>query len=338
MAHNIANHRSARGRERHSFYSLREDPWHKLGTVVDAPLTDPQILTVSGLNWHPRKVPLATTEDDVIKDHVAIKRSDDGRVLGVVGKDYEPLDNAAMFDFLRQAAGVGDLTIETAGALGDGETVWALARVPDLDIILGEDVSRGYLLISNGHVGQRRLTVQPTSVRVVCANTLALADHRRSGKRGNLSGGFAIRHTRGIHQALADVAKAYADAITAHVITRQACERLTQVPVTTTMLRTLFDQVFDVPDGPDEKDRAATIRRAREDRIQAIFHSPTCMNEHGGTLWAALQAVTEYVDHERPTRTAGGRAEEAQRLASATWGSGARLKAKAWSTALDLAN
>jgi len=337
MAHDIALHTSAGGRQRRSFYSLRESPWHQLGTVVDLPLADPQILQVAGLDWTPRKVPLYTSEFDDIPDHVAIKRSDDGRILGVVGCDYEPLPNAAMFDFLRQAAGVGDLTIETAGALGHGESVWALARVPDLDIVLSEDVSLGYLLISNGHIGQRRLTVQPTSIRVVCSNTLALAMSRRGGRRGTLAGGFAIRHTKGIHQALADVSKAYADAIAAHTMTVQACEYLTRAPVNNAKLRVLFDRVFDVPDAPDEQDRAAAIRRTREDRIMAIFNSPTCMNEHGGSLWAALQAVTEFVDHDRPTRAGEGKDEAAQRFASATWGSGAKLKAKAWKTALELA-
>ena len=53
--------------------------------------------------------------------------------------------------------------------------------------------------------------------------------------------------------------------------------------------------------------------------------------------WAALHAVTEYVDHHRPTRAKNVQDRARLRLASQWFGSGARLKARAWDLALEMA-
>ena len=102
------------------------------------------------------------------------------------------------------------------------------------------------------------------------------------------------------------------------------------------MIRAAFDRIFNVPDGPDESDRAASIRRKREDSIRSILAGETCMQrDTAGTAWALFNGITEWVDHERGTR--GGESADAQRFASSVWGSGAALKQRAWETMLDLA-
>ena len=54
-----------------------------------------------------------------------------------------------------------------------------------------------------------------------------------------------------------------------------------------------------------------------------------------GTLWAALNAVVEFADFERPTRTMDGEGQRASRWKSAQFGSGSILKVRAWSKALE---
>jgi hypothetical protein len=55
------------------------------------------------------------------------------------------------------------------------------------------------------------------------------------------------------------------------------------------------------------------------------------------TSWAALNAVTEYVDHHRSTRGHTDFDRRSRRLESAWFGSGSRLKSKAWTLALEMA-
>jgi len=56
------------------------------------------------------------------------------------------------------------------------------------------------------------------------------------------------------------------------------------------------------------------------------------------SAWAALHAVTEYVDHFRPTKGGSDIERTSRRLQSQWFGSGAKLKQRAWELALDMAN
>ena len=90
------------------------------------------------------------------------------------------------------------------------------------------------------------------------------------------------------------------------------------------------------PDPPEATNsRAANVRTElfrlfEHGRGQAIPETKL-------TTWAAFNAVTEYVDHHRSTRGKDQKQRASNRLNSAWFGSGARLKAKAWGSALEMA-
>lgn len=317
----------------------RTNPWQILGRRFE-PTDDPDQAQIrSGLAWSVAKVRLRTEDLDPVPDAFAIRRSDLGSILGIVGRDYHPLQNQTIFTFFRDLAGGRKLHFETAGTFHGGRTVWVQARLPDLDLHLGDDQSQAYLLIANGHVGNRLLTIAPTTIRVICQNTLAMAEAQAARSRrqgGGLAGGFQVRHTAGMAAALQDIREAYAATIRNQKATLQAWTYLASVPRTVALERSFFAQVFGRP-GPDEADRAQALRKAREARLQAILASPTSqVPGTKDTAFSLLQAVVEYIDHDRPTRTEGTTSATEARLVSATHGSGARLKEAAWTSMLDL--
>ncbi len=326
----------------------RPNPWRRAGrTLLNEATTDPvAALQQAGLAWEVKRVDLRTADTlDPVPDFSAIRRSDTNRILGVVGADYEPFQNAAMFQVFTDLAKVGredgglPFTIETAGAFSGGKVVWALAHLPDLGIRIGDDESRAYLLVSNGHTGNRTLIIAPTTVRVICQNTLRLAEAQIRGRQGQpgLAGGFILKHTPGIHDAVQDAKEAFAATIAAHKSTRNLWKRLADVPLTAKRETDLMAMVFGRP-GPDETDRAKALRKSREERMAAILASPTSqVRGTKDTLFSAMQAVVEFVDHDRTTRTADGGDADESRLFSATFGSGAEVKERAWNAALALA-
>jgi phage/plasmid-like protein (TIGR03299 family) len=326
----------------------RQNPWQRVGrSLSPAAATDPAVaIREAGLEWTVSRVDLRTADTlDPVSDFSAIRRSDTNSILGVVGTDYEPFQNAGMFQVFSDLAQVGrddgglPFTIETAGAFSGGKVVWALAHLPDLGIRIGDDESKTYLLVSNGHTGNKTLIIAPTTIRVVCRNTLAMAEaqarHNRS--RTGLAGGFTIKHTPGIHESINQAKNAFAAVIRDHAVTKAAWNRLADIPLSQKLEKQFMTSVFGNP-GPDEADRAKSLRRNREERLAAILASPTSQ-VHGtkDTLFSAMSAVIEWADHDRMTRTTDGGNADESRLYSSTFGSGAELKAKAWEAALAVA-
>jgi phage/plasmid-like protein (TIGR03299 family) len=327
---------------------VRRNPWQRHGhTMVGEAVIDPHAaLRQSGLDWTVSRVDLRTADSlDPVPDFAAIRRSDTGTILGVVGPDYEPFQNAGMFQVFTDLARVGradgglPFTIETAGAFQRGKVVWAMAHIPDLGIRIGDDEAKTYLLVSNGHTGNKTLLIAPTTIRVVCRNSLAMAEAqaRAHRSRPGLAGGFTIKHLPSIHESVNQAKDAFAAVIRSHAATQAAWTRLAEVPLTKARETAYLQAVFGRP-GPDESDRAKALRKTREERLAAILASPTSqVRGTKDTLFSAMQAIVEFVDHDRSTRTTdGGNADEA-RLVSATFGSGAEVKERAWSAAMEMA-
>lgn len=337
MSHNLSTFTDSQGLTRHCCMSLRQSPWHQLGQVIEQPVGSPDALRLSGLDWRVSLRGIYTADLKPIPEHRAVVRSDTQRVLGIVGEGYHPVQNAELFDWFDSLAGAVPIVYETAGALGDGETVWILARMPD-EIRVGNDLTVPYMLIFTGHAGNRLLTIAPTGVRVVCQNTLRLAESRIIGGRGGrrLANGYRIRHTAGVRMALSDVAAAYSKTKASIDATRSAYEHLAKVPLTEQLISQVLERSFRLEAAGSEAGRAAAMRKAREERIRAILASPTCTGEGvNGTAFALLNAVTEYVDFMRPTRTKETQLTGTQRFTSAHWGSGATVKALAWDALME---
>lgn len=212
--------------------------------------------------------------------------------------------------------------------------------MPDLGIRIGDDESKTYLLVSNGHTGNRTLIIAPTTIRVVCKNSLRLAESqaRERRKHPGLAGGFTLKHTPGIHEAVNEAKAAFAATIASHKVTKAAWNRLADVPLNRKLEAEFMASVFGKP-GLDESDRAKSIRKNREERLAAILASPT--SQVKGTkdsIFSLLQSVVEFADHVKCVRTSeGGDADESRLFSANFGGSGSELKERAWDAALEFA-
>lgn len=199
MAHHI-NYNEKTGK--HSFFSVKEKAWHNLGQVISDYPTSAEALIHAGLNYRVEKRPLFTYDNEnqigstdllipeiKVPDFYATIRTDTEQVLGVVGKDYNIVQNVDAFAFFDSIVGGKDgILYETAGALGKGERVFITAKLPDYIRIGRDDCIEKYLFLTTSHDGYGSITAAFTPVRIVCANTLnaAMRNHGNSIK---------IRHT-----------------------------------------------------------------------------------------------------------------------------------------------
>jgi len=201
MAHNINYNEQT---QKHSFFSVKEKAWHNLGQIISDYPTSAEAIKHAGLNYQVEKRPLFTydtekytgdPDTDIIipeievPDFYATIRTDTDEVLGVVGNDYEVVQNVNAFDFFDAIVGGKDgILYETAGALGKGERIFITAKLPHYIRIGRDDLIEQYLFLTTSHDGYGSITAAFTPIRIVCQNTLnaALNNHSHSIK---------IRHT-----------------------------------------------------------------------------------------------------------------------------------------------
>ena len=154
-----------------------ETPWHGLGVPVSNDLTPAQMMQKAGLDWTVHEVEsfVEFNGNRIPTGQKALVRSSDARVLTNVGPDWKPVQNEQAFEFFAEYVFAGNMGMNTAGSLRDGQMVWALAKVKDSFDLFGGDQVDSYLLFSNPHQYGKSIDVRFTPIRVVCNNTLSLS-------------------------------------------------------------------------------------------------------------------------------------------------------------------
>ena len=204
MAHNI-NYNELTGK--HSFFSVNEKPWHNLGQIVTEYPNSKEALIFAGLDYEVVKRKIYTHDgelpsdmdflirDIVVPNYQATIRTDTNQVLGVVGKDYEIVQNVDAFSFFDSIVGGDGIQYETAGALGNGERIFITAKLPSYIKVGKDDLIEQYLFLTTSHDGFGSITAAFTPIRIVCNNTLNAALQ-------NKSNAIKIRHTANAKERL----------------------------------------------------------------------------------------------------------------------------------------
>jgi len=309
-----------------SMFYIDEVPWHGLGTKLEKPATAEEAIEAAKLDWNVKKVPLfAGSKRIPVPDKFAVVRKTGNLiqrtdpVLGVVGKDYTPLQNRDAFRFFDPIVGQNAAIYHTAGALGEGERVWILAKLPGHIRVVGDDISEKYLLLSNSHDGKSSVQIKFTPVRVVCQNTLTLA----------LADGAVCRvvHHADIHDKLKQAHQMLGLINERFEGLEQTFREMSRVKMNTNRLAEYLATVYPDSKEPDkmelvQRDRGWSeyfFAEGRGNRLPLV----------AGTLWAAFNGVTEWQDHRKTRQNSN------QRLVSTWYGNAYQTKARAYSVAVD---
>lgn len=306
-------------------FSVRKTPWHRLGVVLDNPPTVAEGIKQAGLDWPVQLRPLFL-QDGRQAPAFATVRGDNDFVLGVVGEKYRPLQNAEAFSFFQPFLDAGEATLETAGSLAEGRKVWVLARLNRTPVVVGPgDEVEKFLLLSNGHDGSLAVRVGFTPIRVVCANTLAMAH------RGEASQLIRLKHSSNVAINLANIRETV-DAVNARFeATAEQWRLLARKDISQADLRKYVRLVLS-PELPENEEPSARMKNIFES-VYRLFEDGRGQNlpSSCGTAWGMYNALTEYLGYE------AGRSDDS-RLSSLWFGAGVKTNERALQVALDMAS
>lgn len=313
-----------------SMFYIGETPWHRLGKRLNQPATAAEAMVAAGLDWQVIKTPLyfAGPHADVkVKDRHVVCRTDrldtkDGGQLAVVGGDFTPLQNSEAFNFLDPVVGEGGAVYHTAGALRGGRRVWMLAKLPGEIRVVGDDVAEKYILLSNAHDGTQAVRVGFTPIRVVCQNTLNLA------LRG--MAGVSIRHDPNVTKQVQQAHKLLGIISDGFDQAGRIMQATARTPMTDQRIRDYFERVLPLTSEDDlVRERVAQ----RHNRWVELFEVGDGNQMPGarGTLWAAYNGITQWVDRESYTT------RNREPLNTIWFGEGERLKRRAFDVASAMA-
>lgn len=304
-------------------------PWHKLGTKVEAAMTSAEAIKAGGLDWNVEKRPVFFNSPNgyktYTKKHVVV-RMDEDIPLGVVGNVYRPVQNREAFSFFDAVIGAKEAVYHTVGALGQGERIWLLAKLPSECWITKEDKLENYVLLSNSHDGGSPLQIMNTPIRVVCQNTLNAAVGQSKEKH-------SLRHTASIGMKIDDVRRTLGIVDRQFQMLEQVGKHLVSKAANTAVVESLMRDLGLSLDETKESTRKENIRNEILTRFQN--GKGNAMASVRGSAWALWNGVTEYVDYARSARGEGAD-KNLSRAESLLFGSGAKLKQKALDSLIEI--
>ena len=299
-------------------------PWHKLGVQLDGEATAAEAIAAAQMDWTVTTQPVyvRNIHDGFMEIHgkAAIMREDTEEVFGVMGSGYQPVQNNEAFGFFDSVIGQGEAIYHTAGSLYGGKRVWILAKLPEDIQVTPEDVVQPYILLSNSHDGSQALRMQITPIRVVCWNTLSAALQRQ--------GGFYAKHTRNVMERANEAREVLGLAHAYYEMFARQVDQLVNTRMTVIEVQDYLQQVYRFKADQTYADQDHRIVKAYETTLDLLGHPTNTIGGIQGTKWSAYNAVSYYVDHERPVR--GGAYRDDRRLDASWFGNGAELRQRAY--------
>ncbi|AWM80584.1 hypothetical protein DKL61_09585 [Gammaproteobacteria bacterium ESL0073] len=184
-----------------------ETPWHGLGSSLPSGQPIEVWADKAGMDWQIKQAPVCFVASDKqqgkenhdnddlanrdsagiidlsrslvdFADQKVLYRSDNQLPLSVVSSRYKVVQPLEVLEFYRDLTEQFGFELETAGVLKQGRKFWALARTGQSCVLGRQDEVNGYVLLATSCDGSLATVVTPTTVRVVCQNTLSIAVNR----------------------------------------------------------------------------------------------------------------------------------------------------------------
>ena len=359
----------------YSFFSRKDMPWHNLGQVIQEAVNAEEALKISHLDYEVGLAPIwanfipsnctvkpndetktwnvynafgkptgkvIAKKGERVAGQFATYRKDTMEVFGLVGSKYEVVQNSAALDFIYSIIKDNDsikdrkdIIIETAGALGQGETMFVTAKLPGYMRIDGsDDVTEKYIVFTSGHAGNESVCALVTNIRVVCANTLNAAIK-------GCQNVVRFKHTKNIQEAMSQGANLLRLTNEYNQDLNMALNVMAKKQLTVAQVQEYIYGIFTTPTqfelikynggitNVSEKDISVRLRNKIGD-VKSFMEAGVGQDLFRGTAYWAYNGITSYLNNGLEYKT------QEDKFQSVIKGSSAKINQTAFDLALTL--
>lgn len=259
------------------------------GNDVVGALSSYEAMELGGLNYDVVKKEIMTADGLIIPDKFATVRTDTNEVLGVVGKNYNIVQNSEGFAFVDDIISEG-AQYECAGTYDGGKGAWMCAKTDPIKIL--DDDFDPYILFTNSFDGTGTIKAMFTPVRTFCSNCFVKAEKQAQNK-------ISIRHTRDAKDRLY-IAK---DTLLQHSRYLDSIKQFSEDMAVTQFTRDDFAKLSEQLIPMKEEYKQGMQERVEQARNELmVAYNEADLNNFNNSAYRALMAVSDYESHRQPIR------------------------------------
>jgi len=271
-----------------------------------------------------------------VPEKKVLYRTDTMERISTVGAAYQVVQPIELLDINKSLIDAAGFRMKAAGAIFGGKRIWTVAQTGEALTLKGDDRIEGYFYMGTSYDTTTSNWGFFTTLALTCWNMLqrAINEATKFGAMIRIphSSEFdkdaillQLNQSTGSFEMFSDKAKLLADRT---VTDREANEFILKV----------FgkERALELEEGETATDEQ--LLEAVED-LKVLKHVYDLFNggamgsdksSRAGTAWGLVNAVTEFIDHHRPSQNAD------YRFNNAMMGAGARRKQLAWAEAMEL--
>lgn len=232
------------------------------------------------LQWTAKKEKLFRQNGEAVPDKVAVIREDDNSYLGTVSKTFGIIQNADCWTIVNECL-AKEAVLYKSGELFGGRKVWWALDLGRFDV----ENLRKFVVLVNSFDGSCRFKAMITTIRPICSNML-----NRIGKSAIIN--LSVKHTVNASIRVHQVQNLFEQATNEYA-------RFTE-EIKAMRSRRISHGEFE--------DYAKSILHMKDEnkfaKVITTLKNNMSNDQYLGTMWGAYNAVTQYLEHQRPVRAA----------------------------------
>lgn len=266
---------------------MRTATWNKVGFDIREATNVDEAMKIAGLDYEVVKAPVYLSSKARVPGVMATKIKGTNKVFGIVGENYNVVQNRDAFAFVDSIVSEG---LEFCKAGQNKYFVYLIASLPKTKV-LGDDV-QPYIIFQNSHNGTSTVRAAICPLRIVCENQFNFAFREADNK-------VSLRHSARVMDKLNDAQDVLRmNAGYMNEFAKKA-EDMALIKLSDIKVNSIIEEYFKIPENATER-KINSIEESRSLFLSA-YNAEDNQN-FKGTAWGMVNAFSDYVTHVAPKR------------------------------------